>query len=199
MASRAIEPTPGMRSRPSAHRLREIAPASWDSMIPLASSDRSPTVDCRAKTAVIIAIITMRRESMGSMPVPPANLAKGEVGSSRSVPIASMIEPNMSAVSTMASVHPMMGPRWSRSPRPSGVPYRAGASAGPGRSETNPAPRSRRASMRAATTRRSAASATRSASGHHRFPAKGCICSPQPIGEAHVSAPSPRSPAIRTM
>jgi hypothetical protein len=125
---------------------------------------------------VISAIMLTRRASRAVTPVPRRRFwAPAPASASRSV-IASTTEPMSAPPSTMATVHPMMGLRCNRSASPSGVAYRAGAAAFPGRWGTSPAPKSRRASSWLAVASRTAVSPRSSSNGHHRLPPYGCIC-----------------------
>ena len=142
----------GCSSRPSCPVGARAAPASWGSMIPLASSPRRVTVDWIAKTVVTIAIMAMSMESRAATPVPPRVRNCRAAARRAGRVMASMTEPKSRAMMHHRHRPPDDRTALEAQPRARGVRRRrAGADEGPARSGSSPAPWSRRASKGSAT------------------------------------------------
>ena len=96
MSSRAADPATGMSRRWSAQRVRDTAPASCGSMMPLASSTRRESEVWIANTVVIMAIRVTSRDSSASTPVPRRRAATEPLASAIKSFIALTTEPNSS-------------------------------------------------------------------------------------------------------
>ncbi len=95
------------------------------------------------------------------------------------------------------TLHPAMVPRCRRKVRPIGETIHGSAEAGPGRSVSNPRPRSRRVESVNAAATVARKTAALSASTDHRSSAKGREAWAQPRGESQetplpVTSPTPR-------